>query len=202
MRAYHVNGWWRGLAVAPLLSLLACNPATTPAPPQTEEPAPLPVPPAPPAKSQATKPRPPLDAAWSFEVSDGACRARASAGAAMVSLDVADDGTLVIDATPGADIAAYLRAARRQPPLLKVVAEGESWQWRLHATPAHQFEIRLAPSKAALAQSLLMLRGSSVTMSVTSAQEQTLHLAPAGSPGAAWFACAKTRMQSAAGDGS
>ncbi len=195
MRAYHVNGWRRALAFVPLLPLLACVPAPAPAP-ETAPPAPAPAP----AKVQAAKPpRPPLDATWSFAVSESACSAHASAGATTLAIDIADDGTVVIEAAPGADAPAYLRAARHHPPLLRVAAEGETWQWRLRANPAHRLEARLAPSKAALARILLMLRGGIVTMSAAPARDHALRLAPAGSSGAAWFACARDRVRHGAG---
>ncbi len=190
MRSYHVNRWLRALAFVPLLPLLACVP---PPPSATAPPAP---PPSPPAQSQAAKPRhPPLDATWSFAVSESTCSARASAGTTTLAIDIAEDGTVVIEAAPGADTAAYLRAARHHSPQLRVAAEGETWQWRLRANKSHRLEARLAPSEASLARILLMLRGGTVTMSAPPAPEHALRLAPAESSGAAWFACAKRRQQ-------
>lgn len=194
MRASPVNRWLRVPAFVALLPLLACVPATTP-PPET-------TPPVPPAKAQAAKPprRPPLDATWSFEVGETVCAAHASAGAIGLGIEIGDDGAIVIMAAPGADNAAYLRAARHKKALLRVEAEGENWPWRLNATPAHRLEAQLAPSKAALARILLMLRGGIATMSAAGAPDHALHLAPAGVSGAAWLACAKQRVQRGAGN--
>ncbi len=193
VRGHDVNIWLRPFALAALLPLLGCVLATNQPPPVPSAP-----PPAPPvAKPQ--HPLPPLDAVWSFDIGDTACAALASAGATSLRLSVAANGTIVIAVAPGGDTAPYGHASR-PPPRLKVAAEGETWRWRLRPAPARVLETRLAASKVALAQILLMLHGGQAVLSAEHTPDRILRLPPAGQSGAAWFACARDRVQRAVGD--
>jgi hypothetical protein len=193
MRGAPRKTWTKAITLALIYPLLACVPAQK-APPPTPQPTTT-------ATVKPVRPRPPLNATWSFEVDETACIARATAGATKFRIAVSNAGAITIDLAPGSDGDAYLHAAQRHHAQIKIAAAGANWRWLASPAPPAKLSANLPPSKTSLAQILLLLEGGNLTLNADHLPDRVLHVPPAESAGAEWFACAKERAARSPGAG-